>query len=305
MNRNLAAFLCLGLGLAACVAAPAQVFTLSKEQLMKYTEKWQGDRFPDGRPKVDDKLLQKMDGVSAEEIWGVLSNEGYPNQYEGDFKILHPEKKLIGRAVTVQFMPARPDMKGPNDADAKAKGVINTGNQRVIDMLQDGDVLVADIFGKIEGGTLVGDNLATYIYAVTHKGFVVDGAIRDLDGLIDIPMGAYFRGVHPTPISQQLMITGINVPIRIGNATVLPGDVVYGDREGIYFVPPHLVQKVLTKADELHIHDEWTQEKFIHETSKYKSSEIYGTPVDPKLKAEYQEYLKKKLEELHAKEGSK
>jgi len=305
MNRNLAAFLCLGLGLAASVAAPAQVFTLSKEQLMKYTEKWQGDRFPDGRPKVDDKLLQKMDGVSAEEIWGVLPDEGYRNQYEGDFKILHPEKKLIGRAVTVQFMPARPDMKGPNDADAKAKGVINTGNQRVIDMLQDGDVLVADIFGKIEGGTLVGDNLATYIYAVTHKGFVVDGAIRDLDGMIDIPMGAYYRGVHPTPISQQLMITGINVPIRIGNATVLPGDVVYGDREGIYFVPPHLVQKVLTKADELHIHDEWTQEKFVHETSKYKSSEIYGTPVDPKLKAEYQEYLKKKLEELHAKEGSK
>ena len=172
-------------------------------------------------------------------------------------------------------------------------------------MLQDGDVLVADIFGKIEGGTLVGDNLATYIYAVTHKGFVVDGAIRDLDGIFDIPMGAYYRGVHPTPISQELMITGINVPIRIGNATVLPGDVVYGDREGIYFVPPHLVQKVLTKADELHIHDEWTQEKFIHETSKYKSSEIYGTPVDPKLKAEYQEYLKKKLEELHAKEGSK
>jgi 4-hydroxy-4-methyl-2-oxoglutarate aldolase len=305
MNRNLAAFLLPAAFLMSVAALPAQVFTLSKEQLTKYTEKWQGDRFPDGRPKVDDKLLNKMEGVSAEEIWGVLPVEGYPNQYEGDFKILHPEKKLIGRAVTVQFMPARPDMKGPNDADAKAKGVINTGNQRVIDMLQDGDVLVADIFGKIEGGTLVGDNLATYIYAVTHKGFVVDGAIRDLDSLIDIPMGAYFRGVHPTPISPQLMITGINVPIRIGNATVLPGDVVYGDREGIYFVPPHLVQKVLTKADELHIHDEWTQEKFVHETGNYKSSEIYGTPVDPKLKAEYQAYLKKKLEELHAKEGSK
>jgi regulator of RNase E activity RraA len=300
MNRNLAAFLLL----AACTAAPAQVFTLSREQLMKYTEKWQGERFSDGRPKVDDKLLNKLDGISAEEVWTVLPGEGYKNQYEGDFRILHPEKKLIGRAVTVQFMPARPDIKGPNEADAKAKGVINPGNQRVIDMLQEGDVLVADIFGKIEGGTLVGDNLATYIYAVTHKGFVVDGAIRDLDGIFDIPMGAYYRGVHPTPISQELMITGINVPVRIGNATVLPGDVVFGDREGIYFVPPHLVQKILTKADELHIHDEWTQDKFLHETSKYKSSEIYGSPRDPKLKAEYQEFLKKKLEELHAKEGS-
>jgi regulator of RNase E activity RraA len=301
MSRNLASFLLL----AACAAAPAQVSTLSKEQLVKYTEKWQGERFPDGRPKVEDKLLQKMDGLSAEEIWAVLPGEGYRNQYEGDFKVLHPDKKLIGRAVTVQFMPARPDVKGPNEADARAKGVINPGNQRVIDMLQEGDVLVADIFGKIEGGTLVGDNLATYIWAVTHKGFVVDGAIRDLDGISEIPMGAYFRGVHPTPISQELMITGINVPVRIGNATVLPGDVVFGDREGIYFVPPHLVQKILTNADTLHIHDEWTQDKFLHETSKYKSSEIYGSPRDPKLKAEYQEYLKKKLEELHAKEGSK
>jgi len=300
MNRNLAAFLLL----ATCAAAPAQVFTLSREQMMKYTEKWQGERFPDGRPKVDDKLLNKMEGVSAEEVWTVLPGEGYRNQYEGDFKILHPEKKLVGRAVTVQFMPARPDIKGPNEADARAKGVINPGNQRVIDMLQEGDVLVADIFGKIEGGTLVGDNLATYIYAVTHKGFVVDGAIRDLDGIFDIPMGAYYRGVHPTPISQELMITGINVPVRIGNATVLPGDVVFGDREGIYFVPPHLVQKVITTADSLHIHDEWTQDKFLHETSKYKSSEIYGSPRDPKLKAEYQEYLKKKLEELHAREGA-
>jgi regulator of RNase E activity RraA len=281
------------------------VFTLTKEQLIKYTEKWQGERFPDGRPKVADKLITKMDGVSAEEIWTVLPGEGYRNQYEGDFRILHPEKKLIGRAVTVQFMPARPDVKNPNEADARAKGAINPGNQRVIDMLQEGDVLVADIFGKIEGGTLVGDNLATYIWAVTHRGFVVDGAIRDLDGISEIPMGAYFRGVHPTPISQELMLTGINIPVRIGNATVLPGDVVYGDREGIYFVPPHLVEKVLTKADELHIHDEWTQDKFLHETGKYKSSEIYGSPRDPKLKAEYAEYLKKKLEELHAKEAGK
>jgi 4-hydroxy-4-methyl-2-oxoglutarate aldolase len=270
---------------------------------MKYTEKWQGDRFPDGRPKIDEKSMQKMDGLSAEEIWTVLPGEGYRNQYEGDFRILHPEKKLIGRAVTVQFMPTRPDIKLPNEADAKAKGLRDNGNQRVLDILQEGDVLVADIFGKIEGGTLVGDNLATWIFAVTHKGFVVDGAIRDLDGIFPLDLGVYYRGVHPTPISQETMITGINVPIRIGQATVLPGDVVFGDREGVYFVPPHLVKKILDKADELHIHDEWTQDKFLHQTSKYKSSEIYGTPSDPALRKEYQDYLKRKLDELHAKEG--
>jgi 4-hydroxy-4-methyl-2-oxoglutarate aldolase len=297
MNRNLAAFLLL----AVCGSAPAQVATLTREQMIKYTEKWQGDRFPDGRPKVDEKLLKKMDGLSAEEVWRILPGEGYKNQYEGDFHVLHPEKKLIGRAVTVQFMPTRPDVANPNQADAKAKGLRDNGNQRAIDMLQDGDVLVADIFGKIEGGTLVGDNLATYIHAVTHNGFVVDGAIRDLDGIFPIDMSVYYRGVHPTPIND-VMITGLNVPIRIGHATVLPGDVVFGDREGLYFVPPHLVKKVLDTADETHIHDEWTQDKFLHETSKYKSSDIYGSPRDPKLRQEYQEYLKKKLEELHAKE---
>jgi len=301
MNRKLAGLLFL----AVCASAPAQVFTLTHEQMLKFTEKWQGDRFPDGRPKVAEKLMNKMDGLSAEEIWAILPGEGYKSQYEGDFRILHPEKKLIGRAVTVQFMPGRPDIKGPNDADAHAKGLRDNGNQRVLDMLQEGDVLVADLFGKIEGGTLVGDNLALYINAVTHKGFVVDGAIRDLDGIFPLDMGAYFRGVHPTPISQDLMITGINVPIRIGQATVMPGDVVFGDREGVYFVPPHLVEKILTNADTLHIHDEWTQDKFLHETGKYKSSDIYGSPRDPKLRAEYQEYLKKKLEELHAKEGGK
>jgi regulator of RNase E activity RraA len=295
MNRNIAAVLLL----AACASAPAQVATLTRDQLVKYTEKWQGDRFPDGRPKVADKLLKKMDGLSAEEVWAVLPGAGYHNQYEGNFQVLHPEKKLIGRAVTVQFMPTRPDVKDPNEADAKAKGLRDNGNQRVIDMLQEGDVLVADIFGKIEGGTFVGDNLATYIYAVTHKGMVIDGAIRDLDGIFPIDMGAYYRGVHPTPISAEVMITGINVPVRIGQATVLPGDVVFGDREGVYFVPPHLVERVLT-----HIHDEWTQDKFLHETSKYKSSDVYGSPRDPKLRAEYQEYLKKKLDELHAKEAA-
>jgi len=299
MSRKLAGILLF----AACATSFAQVPMLTREQLLRYTENWKGERFPDGRPKISEKAMKKMEGLSAEEVWSVLPGEGYKNQYEGDFRILHPEKKLIGRAVTVQFMPARPDIKNPNEADAKAKGLRDNGNQRVIDMLQDGDVLVADIFGKIEGGTLVGDNLATYIYAVTHKGMVVDGAIRDLEGIFPLQIGAYFRGVHPTPISQEVMITGINVPIRIGQATVLPGDVVFGDREGVYFVPPHLVDKILTKADELHIHDAWTQDKFIHETSKYKSSDVYGSPRDPKLRQEYQEYLKKKLDELHAKEA--
>jgi 4-hydroxy-4-methyl-2-oxoglutarate aldolase len=166
-------------------------------------------------------------------------------------------------------------------------------------MLEPGDVLVVDLFGKTEGGTIVGDNLFYYLMKATKgAGLVVDGAIRDLEGISRMDMPAYFRHVHPSAISN-VMITGINIPVRIGDATVMPGDLVFGDSEGVYFIPPALVQQVLDNADVIHIHDEWTRMKF--DEGKYKSSEIYGTPKDPALKKEYEEYLKRRLEELRKK----
>jgi 4-hydroxy-4-methyl-2-oxoglutarate aldolase len=279
-------------GLVAA-SAPAQMFTLTREQMVKYTAKNPFERFPDGRPKAPDALLEKCKGLSAEEVWAVVEEQKYPNQYADKFKILHPGMKLIGRAVTAQFMPVRPDLNDVMEADAKAadKGK-GAQHQRVIDTLQPGDVLVADIFGKLENGTLVGDNLATAIYAFSKNGFVVDGAFRDLEGIYPIGMQVYYRGEHPTPI-RNVMVTGYNVPIRIGSATVMPGDIVFGDREGVYFIPPHLLKAVLDRADETHIHDEWTKEKM--STGKYRSVDLYPRPSDPALVKEYEDYKKKKL----------
>jgi 4-hydroxy-4-methyl-2-oxoglutarate aldolase len=276
----------------AIPALQAQVFTFTREQMIRYTAANPYERFEDGRPKVPDSLLEKFRGLSAEEVWAVLPGEGYHNQYEGNWQILHPEKKLVGRAVTAQFMPLRPDVADPAEKAAKERNAPAAPNQRVIDMLQPGDVLVVDMFGKIEDGTVVGDNLAFYISQVAKSGLVVDGAIRDLEGIFPFDMGAYYRGVHPSAI-HNVMLTGVNVPVRIGNTTVMPGDVVFGDREGVYFVPPQVVQKILTKAEETHIHDEWTKKMLA--TGKYKSSDIYGSPKDEKLKKEYEEYLRQRL----------
>lgn len=282
---------------AGTLAIPvsAQVFTFTREQLIEYTAQNPFPRFEDGRPKVPDNLLDKCKDLSAEEVWAVLPGEKYRNQYEGNWMIVHPERRLVGRAVTAQFMPERPDVSGTSEAKAIAKGLGHNANQRVIDTLQPGDVLVVDLFGKIENGTMVGDNLATAIYGATKTGLVVDGAVRDLNGIYPIDMSVYVRGFHPTPIGN-VMLTGFNVPIRIGNATVMPGDVVFGDREGVYFIPPHLVKKVLERAEETHVHDEWTKMKF--ETGKYKSSEIYPSPSDPALKKEYEDYLRKHLKKV-------
>src|SRR5260221_1217217 len=279
----------------------AQVITFSKQDLVDYRAKEPFERFPDGRPKVPNELLERAGELNSEEIWATLHEKGFNNQFADGFKILRPGKPLVGRAFTLQFMPLRQDVDQVAQQKAKEHGLARLMNQTAIDMLQPGDVLVVDIFGKKVDGTVVGDNLFYYVMKATNGGgLVVDGSIRDLNGISEIDMPAYFKSADPTPIGN-VMLTGINVPIRIGNVTVMPGDLVVGDREGVYFVPPQFVREVLDQAYEIRIHDEWTKKKF--DEGKYKSSEIYSTPKDPKLREEYQEYLKKRLAELKKQRG--
>lgn len=292
------ALVACSLSLLTPSTARAQLIQFSKNDLVDYTAKNPFDRLPDGRPKVPDALMERARGMSAEEVWTILDRRGYKNQWADGFHVLHPDKKLVGRAFTLQFMPVRSDVSDVLQAKAKAAGMQPLRNQSAIDMLQPGDVLVVDLYGKKVGGTIVGDNLFYYIYKTTKNGgLVVDGAIRDLEGLSEIPMPAYYRHADPTPIGD-VMLTGINVPVRIGGVTVMPGDMVFGDKEGLYFVPPALVQEIVDNADEVHVHDEWTRKKF--DEGKYKSSEIYGSPRDPALKQEYQEYLKRRLAEIRS-----
>jgi regulator of RNase E activity RraA len=279
-------------GLLVAASGWGQVFTMTREQLIKYTAKNPYERFPDGRPKVPDALLEKFKDMSSEEIG--LSRSGFPNQYVDGLQILHPERKLIGRAVTLQLMPLRPDIAEVDAAEWKAAGNQRPrDHQNAIDLLQKGDVFVVDVFGSVASGGVIGDNLAYYIMKTTGAGFVIDGAIRDMDGIRPLAdLAGYFRAAVP-PAIHNVFVAGINIPVRIGNATVMPGDVVFGDDEGVSFIPPHLVQGIIDEAQVTHIHDEWTKKKF--DEGKYKSTEVYSRPRDPALLKEYEEYLKQKL----------
>ena len=293
LDRWIAA-LVLGAGVMALLvpaSMQAQALRLSKEELTELTAQSPFERFPDGRPKIPDALLERARGLSSEELLG--------NQFADGFEVLHPGKKMIGRAFTVQFMPARPELEVFGLSRAKQRDIARLSNQTVLDMLQPGDVIVVDLMGKKEQGTLVGDNLFYYVMKATHgAGMVIDGSIRDWEGIRDMDMPAYFRHADPSAIGR-VTLAGWNIPIRIGSATVLPGDLVVGDREGVNFIAPAAVEKVLDAADRTHIHDEWTRMKF--DTGKYKSSEIYSSPSDPELKKEYAEYLKKRLEAIRSK----
>ncbi len=295
MTHSFLAPLCAAatLGALLLVPAAAQMHSLSREQMIKYTQQNPFERFPDGRPKVPDALLEKLRGMSAEEVLSIV-RKGYANQYADGFQVLNPGKNLVGRAMTLQLMPLRPDVGDVDQKDWRDKhNGARLSHQTALDMLQKGDVFVADAFGNLKAGGVVGDNLAYYIWKTTGMGFVIDGAIRDLNGIAPVGMGGYFRGAVPEAI-RDVMVAGINVPVRIGNVTVLPGDVVLGDREGVYFIPPHLVQDIVDEAEITHAHDVWTKIKF--DEGKYKSSEIYGRPSDPALIKEYESYLKQNVE---------
>jgi 4-hydroxy-4-methyl-2-oxoglutarate aldolase len=300
---RIASSVALGIALFVAVPAKAQLVTFSKQDLIDYTAQNPFDRLADGRPRVPDDLIERARGLSSEEVWAVLQEKGFNNQYADGFIVLHPGKTMVGRVFTVQFMPVREDVEAVSKKKAMDRGIPRLTNQTAIDMLQPGDVLVVDLFGKKVNGTIVGDNLFYYVMKATHGGgLVVDGSIRDLDGLSEIDMPGYFKAVDPTPIGN-VMLTGINIPVRVGDVTVMPGDLAVGDREGVYFIPPQFVKEVLDRADIIHIHDEWTKKKF--DEGKYKSSEIYGSPTDPKLQQEYKDYLKRRLEEIQKERTAK
>jgi regulator of RNase E activity RraA len=185
-------------------------------------------------------------GLAAADV--DLARSGYPNQFVDTLQNLHPGKQLLGRAVTLQLAPLRPDVGTPVQADWRAKGNQRPlDHQNALDTLGPGDVIVIDSFGSMPVGGIIGDNLAYYIWKKTGTGFVIDGPIRDLDGISEWDMPGFFKGAEPTFI-HNVMVMGINVPVRIGATTVMPGDVVLGDRSGIVFIPPHLVQGVVDAA---------------------------------------------------------
>lgn len=241
-------FLIAVLALMIYIESPAQFFNTA-EELIYYTQEWTGERFDDGRPKVPQEILERMKNISIEEAWGVLRSKGYHNQFEGDWVILHEDEPIAGRVLTARYMPARPEIMDRLTAKGHEMGRIGASNSWPIDALQPGDVYVADAFGKVINGTLIGDNLGNAIYANSGNGVVFNAGSRDMEGLSHIEgFNAFVRGFDPSYLTET-MLMGINVPIRIGRVTVFPGDVVLAKKTGVLFIPAHLAEEVVVRSE--------------------------------------------------------
>ena len=230
-----------------------------RDTIIELTPLWKGERFPDGRPKVPQKYLDEMRKMTLEELWKPIFLKGYESQFEGDLRTLHDDsRKLIGRAVTATFVPTRPDLHDVMFAVGAEEGRKGNYNQWVIDSLVEGDVVVADMYDKIYKGTFLGGNLTTAIRTKTKTGGgVIWGGIRDVEQMKQVEdVQVYYRGIDPTPI-REFVMKDFNGITRIGKATVLPGDIVYGAGGGVLFIPSHLVADVVEGAAKTHVKDDF------------------------------------------------
>ena len=269
---------------------------MSPEELIEYTPEWEGERFADGRPKVPDDILERMRNVSITQAWGVIRGPGYNWQYEDGWICTHPGQVLVGRALTAMYMPRRPVMRRVMEEKGERAGCIGDQISWPIDMLVPGDVYVADVFGKIDQGAVIGDNLATAIYANSGNGVVHDASVRDIDGIQELPnFTSFVRGFHPTFASPTIMLTGVNCPVRIGGATVMPGDVVLGRDDGVVFIPPHLAEQVVKTSELISLRDRFGKQRLAE--GKYTPGQIDTRWSDP-IEEDFSRWLESHIDEL-------
>jgi 4-hydroxy-4-methyl-2-oxoglutarate aldolase len=255
MKKTTAA-LAVTLALSAA-AAFAQNIAATPDEVIAFTSEWKGERFPDGRPKVPDAILDRMLNIGLEEAWAVLRNKGFEWQYEGRFKLVHLDETatMVGRALTATFVPKRPDLDKALTEKGHAEGRIGGRNSWPIDMLQKRDVYVANVFGSFEGGPIIGGNLATAIYRNSENGVVFDGSVRDIAQMETITgFKAWVRDWHPS-YNYDNMLVEINRPVRLGSATCLPGDVVLAKRGGVICIPPVLAELVCKTGELVQLRD--------------------------------------------------
>ena len=263
--------------------------TISKEELTFLTSEWKGERFADGRPKIADNLLERAKRIYIDDAWTVLKNEGYTNQFDGNWKMVNDTTPVVGRAVTAMFMPSRPDVeKKIKERGTTRQGRKGNTNSWPIETLAKGDVYVADGFGKIAGGTLMGSTLATAIFSKTGNGVVFNGASRDLQEVKNIKgFNAFVRDFHPSFL-EEMVLMGLNTPIRIGNVMVLPGDLVIAQPEGVLFVPAHMAEQVISTAEFVIRKDQFGFERV--KSGTYSTGQIDSQWTD-EIKADFIKWL--------------
>lgn len=249
------------------------------------------------RPAVTDAQLQRLRDLPLEAAWGALQGRRYVRSFEGGFQITVPNPKLVGRAVTMRYLPVRPDLMQAVQALAKEGDWDYQYNVRAGEDVKPGDVVVVELGGMVDRATFLGDVTGIGMEMAGALGVIVDGGIRDLSEFIPMKnFPIFYRGAHASAMADQVGVQW-NGPIRLGGITVLPGDIVVADAEGVLVVPPQLVADVIKDAENTVYTENFKREMM--RSRKYRARDIYPS-LSKELEKAFEEWKK-----THPKEGVK
>ena len=287
--KKLSLLLLVGLLISLSYQTEAQRIT--RDELIYLTSEWKGERFPDGRPKVSDELIERARKIDFADAWQVLYTAGYTTQFDGGYKFVHDNMRITGRVVTATFLPTRPDLEKSIKERGWNEGFTGNTNAWPIQLLEKGDVYVASCFGKIDAGTMIGSNLGTTIFSKTGEGVIFDAAARDVDDMTTVGDGRFnvaVREFHPSFL-RDVVLTGLNTPTRIGIAIAMPGDIVITDRSGVLFIPAHMAQEVIETSEFIAVRDVFS--KYVLSRGIYTAGQI-DSEWTPAIREHFERFIR-------------
>jgi len=233
------------------------------------------------RQDVTDEQLEQLEVLPLESIWGGLGP--YRVNYVRGFTSTQPGERLVGRALTMRFLPPRPDLVGAVDTLADEGDWDRRYYARASEEARPGDVVVAEL-GGTDGHVLFGGMGALGIKLRGAAGVIIDGGSRDLielqgDDYDGFPVFARFFDVHTT----SWLGVEWNTPVRIGQVTVLPGDVVVADAGGVIFFPATLVTQIIESASERAALEDYERELLRSQMHRFR--DVY--PLSPELREQF------------------
>lgn len=192
-------------------------------------------------------VLDTLRRASTASITAELFKLGIRHSFMTGVGPLSPDDRMVGEAVTLRYLPYREDLNaGQSVADPEHP------QRKTIDNIQAGGILVIDARGSLRSGTL-GEILMARLKARGAAGMVTDGAVRDAAGIRGVGLPTFVGGIHASASNTVHYAADANVPVQCGGITVVPGDILVGDSDGVIVIPRAMAAKV---ADEAVHHDE-------------------------------------------------
>ncbi|HEX3754146.1 MAG TPA: ribonuclease activity regulator RraA [Rhizomicrobium sp.] len=231
---------------------------------------------------MDSKTIAALQKVTTATLTTVLLKKGLRNVWvRGAFPRQPGQKRLVGPAFTLRFVPAREDLATP------ASWASPTSTRGAIEAMPEGCIAVADAMGVPDAG-IFGDILCARMAKRKVAGLITDGVLRDMDGVLATGLPVWCSGFAAPPSVAGLTFVGWEQPIACGGVAIFPGDTIVADNDGAVVIPQALLEEVTAEAVEQEAHEAW----IVSEVERgVPLPGLY--PMNAETKARYEAFRKK------------